>query len=45
MIARMIDGISPEEAGALIGPDGALLKNYRKTHLWGQDEKKLRQPG
>ncbi len=26
---------------ALFGEDGTLLKNYRKTHLWGPDEKKI----
>jgi predicted amidohydrolase len=26
---------------ALFGEDGNLLKNYRKTHLWGPDEKKI----
>jgi predicted amidohydrolase len=30
---------------ALFGPDGTLLKNYRKTHLWGPDEKRIWQPG
>jgi len=29
------------DAIALFGPDGGLLKNYRKTHLWGPDEKKI----
>jgi predicted amidohydrolase len=24
---------------AVYGPDGELLKNYRKTHLWGGDER------
>lgn len=33
------------DAIALFGPDGVLLKNYRKTHLWGPDEKKIWQPG
>jgi len=27
------------DAIALFGPDGSLLRNYRKTHLWGPDEK------
>jgi predicted amidohydrolase len=26
---------------AFFGHDGSLLKNYRKTHLWGPDEKKI----
>lgn len=26
---------------AMFDSDGALLKNYRKTHLWGPDEKKI----
>lgn len=26
---------------AVFGEDGSLLKNYRKTHLWGPDEKKI----
>ncbi|MDD3814831.1 MAG: carbon-nitrogen hydrolase family protein [Desulfocapsaceae bacterium] len=26
---------------AVFGADGSLLKNYRKTHLWGPDEKKI----
>jgi predicted amidohydrolase len=26
---------------AFFGEDGSLLKNYRKTHLWGPDEKKI----
>ena len=26
---------------AFFDTDGALLKNYRKTHLWGPDEKKI----
>lgn len=30
---------------ALFGEDGSLLKNYRKTHLWGPDEKKIWSPG
>ena len=29
------------DAIALFGQDGSLLKNYRKTHLWGPDEKKI----
>ncbi len=33
------------DAIALFGPDGTLLKNYRKTHLWGPDEKKIWTPG
>lgn len=28
------------DAIALFGPDGTLLRNYRKTHLWGPDEKR-----
>jgi predicted amidohydrolase len=30
---------------ALFGPDGALLRNYRKTHLWGPDERRCWSPG
>lgn len=30
---------------AMFGPDGELLKNYRKTHLWGPDEKLCWSPG
>lgn len=30
---------------ALFGSDGILLKNYRKTHLWGPDEKLVWSPG
>ncbi len=26
---------------AVFAKDGSLLKNYRKTHLWGPDEKKI----
>jgi predicted amidohydrolase len=26
---------------AVFSEDGSLLKNYRKTHLWGPDEKKI----
>ena len=26
---------------AVFAADGSLLKNYRKTHLWGPDEKKI----
>ncbi|MBK1648718.1 carbon-nitrogen hydrolase family protein [Rhabdochromatium marinum] len=33
------------DAITLFGPDGSLLKNYRKTHLWGPDEKKIWTPG
>jgi predicted amidohydrolase len=33
------------DAIALFGPDGALLRNYRKTHLWGPDEKLCWSPG
>lgn len=33
------------DAIALIGADGALLGNYRKTHLWGPDEKRCWSPG
>jgi len=28
------------DAIALFGPDGGLLRNYRKTHLWGPDERR-----
>lgn len=28
------------DAIALFGPTGALLRNYRKTHLWGPDERR-----
>ncbi len=28
------------DAIALFGADGSLLRNYRKTHLWGPDEKR-----
>ncbi len=27
------------DAIALVGADGSLLRNYRKTHLWGPEEK------
>lgn len=30
---------------AVFAEDGSLLKNYRKTHLWGPDEKKIWSPG
>lgn len=30
---------------ALFSPEGTLLKNYRKTHLWGPDESKIYSPG
>jgi predicted amidohydrolase len=30
---------------ALFAEDGTLIKNYRKTHLWGPDEKKIWSPG
>jgi predicted amidohydrolase len=33
------------DAIALFSPDGALLRNYRKTHLWGPDEKLCWSPG
>ncbi len=33
------------DAIALFGPDGRLLRNYRKTHLWGPDEKLCFTPG
>lgn len=33
------------DAIALFGADGALLRNYRKTHLWGPDEKLCWTPG
>ena len=33
------------DAIALFGPDGDLLRNYRKTHLWGPDEKRCWSPG
>jgi predicted amidohydrolase len=33
------------DAIALFGADGALLRNYRKTHLWGPDEKLCWSPG
>ncbi|MCP9841640.1 carbon-nitrogen hydrolase family protein [Synechococcus sp. J7-Johnson] len=33
------------DAIALFGPDGTLLRNYRKTHLWGPDEKLCWSPG
>jgi predicted amidohydrolase len=33
------------DAIALFGPDGALLRNYRKTHLWGPDERRCWSPG
>jgi 5-aminopentanamidase len=29
------------DAIALFGSEGSLLKNYRKTHLWGPDEKRI----
>lgn len=29
------------DAMALFNGDGTLLKNYRKTHLWGPDERKV----
>ncbi|MFZ0408447.1 MAG: carbon-nitrogen hydrolase family protein [Cyanobium sp.] len=28
------------DAIALVGADGSLLRNYRKTHLWGPEEKR-----
>ncbi|MBK1646398.1 nitrilase [Thiocapsa imhoffii] len=37
--ARVAGEIHYYDAIALFGPDGTLLKNYRKTHLWGPDEK------
>jgi len=33
------------DAIALFGGDGELLRNYRKTHLWGPDEKRCWSPG
>ena len=33
------------DAIALFGADGSLLRNYRKTHLWGPDEKRCWSPG
>jgi predicted amidohydrolase len=33
------------DAIALFGADGALLRNYRKTHLWGPDERRCWSPG
>ncbi|MEB3297513.1 MAG: carbon-nitrogen hydrolase family protein [Cyanobacteriota bacterium] len=33
------------DAIALFSPDGTLLRNYRKTHLWGPDEKRCWSPG
>lgn len=33
------------DAMALFGADGCLLRNYRKTHLWGPDEKRCWTPG
>jgi len=33
------------DAIALFGPDGSLLRNYRKTHLWGPDEQRCWSPG
>lgn len=30
---------------AMFDPDGKLLKNYRKTHLWGPDEELCWSPG
>lgn len=33
------------DAIALFDADGTLLRNYRKTHLWGPDEKRCWSPG
>ncbi|MEB3320191.1 MAG: carbon-nitrogen hydrolase family protein [Cyanobium sp.] len=33
------------DAIALFGSDGSLLCNYRKTHLWGPDERRCWSPG
>ena len=33
------------DAIALFAADGSLLRNYRKTHLWGPDEKRCWSPG
>jgi predicted amidohydrolase len=33
------------DAIALFGAHGELLRNYRKTHLWGPDEKQCWSPG
>lgn len=33
------------DAIALFGGDGELLRNYRKTHLWGPDERRCWSPG
>ena len=33
------------DAIALFDRDGVLLRNYRKTHLWGPDEKRCWSPG
>lgn len=33
------------DAIALFAADGSLLRNYRKTHLWGPDEKLCWSPG
>ena len=33
------------DAMVLVDAQGKLLKNYRKTHLWGPDESKIYSPG
>jgi predicted amidohydrolase len=33
------------DAIALVDRDGQLLRNYRKTHLWGPDERRCWSPG
>ena len=39
------DGDTVYNSALLIGRDGAPLANYRKTHLYGSEEKRLFAPG
>ncbi|WP_216593364.1 nitrilase-related carbon-nitrogen hydrolase [Cyanobium gracile] len=42
LLAEPVDGpsLGRVAAIALFDRDGSLLRNYRKTHLWGPDEKR-----
>lgn len=39
------DGADVYNAAQVIGPDGASLAHYRKTHLFGADERAVYKPG
>jgi hypothetical protein len=34
-----------DDAIALVGASGSLLRNYRKTHLWGPEQKRCWRAG